>query len=118
MWRHCSEETMRARRQQAASCAWLKLRAASVAALWLGCAAPAGAALVNTPAVPVSSVITVQPIIVCDNAGANCASSAGLAAYETMANVIYDQAGIGVAFAAPKFYNNSNYLFPQVDTTN
>jgi hypothetical protein len=87
------------------------------AGLWLGVALPASAALVNSPALPVSELITVQPIIVCDNTGVNCANSASLRAYETMANVIYNQAGIGVAFAAPTFYANSAYLVPQVDTT-
>jgi hypothetical protein len=72
---------------------------------------------VLSPAVPVSQVLTVQPIIICDNAGLNCAPNSGLAAYETMANTIFDQSGIGVAFAPPRFYNNGNFLTPHVDTT-
>ncbi len=79
--------------------------------------APAHGANVLSPAVPVSQVLTVQPIIICDNAGLNCAPNSGLAAYETMANTIFDQSGIGVAFAPPRFYNNANFLTPHVDTT-
>jgi hypothetical protein len=79
--------------------------------------APAHGANVLSPAVPVSLVLTVQPIIVCDNAGLNCAPNSGLAAYETMANTIFDQSGIGVAFAPPRFYDNTNFLTPHVDTT-
>ena len=82
-----------------------------------GFAGPADAANISSPAVPISQTLTVQPIIVCDNAGANCAPNSGLAAYETMANAIYDQAGVGIAFAPPAYYDNSAYLSPHVDTT-
>jgi hypothetical protein len=34
-----------------------------------------------------------------------------------MANTIFDQSGIGVAFAPPRFYDNTNFLTPHVDTT-
>jgi hypothetical protein len=77
---------------------------------------PAAAAVINSPALPVRQLLTVQPIIVCgSSAPTSCADSSGLTAYETMANVIYDQAGIGIAFAPPRNYVNSAYLSPQVD---
>jgi hypothetical protein len=78
---------------------------------------PAQGANVLSPALPVSQVLTVQPIIVCDNSGLNCAPSSGLTAYETMANTIYDQSGIGIAFAPPEYYDNSSYLTPHAETT-
>jgi hypothetical protein len=83
----------------------------------LSLAAPTHAANTLSPALPVTETLTVQPIIVCDNAGANCAPSSGLGSYETMANTIYNQAGIGIAFATPEHYNNSALLDPQADTT-
>jgi len=84
----------------------------------------AHAANISSPAVPVSTILTVQPIVVCQGtgtvsstAGTGCAPSSGLGAYETYTNTILDQAGIGVAFAAPEYLDNSTYLDPQSDTT-
>ena len=83
-----------------------------------GLSTPAAAAVLNAPAVPISQVMTVQPIVVCGNATlASCASTSGLAAYETMANAIYSQAGIGVAFAPLKSFVDPNYLSVKVDNT-
>jgi len=85
---------------------------------------PAHAANISSPAVPVSTILTVQPIVVCQGsgtvssaAGTGCAPSNGLGAYETYTNTILDQAGIGVAFAAPEYLDNSSYLTVQSDTT-
>lgn len=85
---------------------------------------PAHAVNIGAPPVPITETLKVQPIIVCAGTGTvsttpgtSCARSAGLGAYETYAQAIYDQAGIGVAFAAPEYYDNSAYLTTQADTT-
>ena len=78
----------------------------------------ASAAVLNAPAVPITQVLTVQPIVVCGDATlSSCASTAGLAAYETMANAIYSQSGIGVAFAPLKSFVDPSYLSVKVDNT-
>ncbi len=77
------------------------------------------AAVVTAPAVPVSKVVTIQPIIVCsDSAGHGCATNAGiLQNYETAANAVLDQAGIGLAFAAPEQVALPQYLNVLTDTS-
>ncbi len=84
----------------------------------------AQAANLLSPTVPVTTILTVQPIVVCQGSGTvsstpgtGCAPSSGLGTYETYTNAIYDQAGIGVAFAPPEYLDNSAYLKPDVETT-
>jgi hypothetical protein len=98
--------------------------AATVVLTYLLLNAPARAAALLNPAVPVTTILTVQPIVVCQGSGTvsstpgtGCAPSSGLGAYETYTNAIYDQAGIGVSFAPPEYLDNSAYLNPQVGTT-
>jgi hypothetical protein len=81
------------------------------------CSGATGALAANAGAGTTTMVVPVQPIDVCDNSGANCASTAGLAAYETIANLIYQQAGIQFAFAPVTQYDNAQYLTDTVDTT-
>ena len=58
----------------------------------------AQAADISIPALPVTSVITIQPIDVCNATGTGCASLANLATDETAVNAVWDQAGVGFDF--------------------
>jgi hypothetical protein len=64
--------------------------------LMLPCVAQATA--INIPVLPVTSIITIQPIDVCDAIGTGCASLANLANDETAVNAVWDQAGLGFDF--------------------
>ncbi len=64
--------------------------------LMLPCVAQA--ANISIPLLPVTSIITIQPIDVCDAIGTDCASLANLANDETAVNAVWDQAGLGFDF--------------------
>lgn len=84
----------------------------------------AQAAVLGSPAEPITKIVTIQPIDVCTSDGSACAPLgtaaaplSGLSAYESFADAIFAQAGIGFAFAPVKYYDNSAYLRPQADST-
>ena len=54
-----------------------------------------------------SAEIKVQPIQVCDDAGANCAAISTFSDYATK---IYAQRGDTVTFLSPRTFNSSTYL--------
>lgn len=88
--------------------------AVGVAAL---CGVRAQAAVLGSPAEPITQLVTVQPIDVCNNLGGACAPITGLSAYESFADATFAQAGIGFAFAPVVKYDNSGFLNPQADST-
>ncbi len=69
------------------------------------------AALVVNPARPITAMVTVNPIIVSDNDGANTATFFGDASQQTtieeFIDTIWAQAGIDVNFLAPTSWNNT-----------
>jgi len=71
----------------------------------------ASAALVVNPAQAITQLVTVQPIVVSDNGGANTAEFFGNAAQqlsiESLIDTIWAQAGIDVSFLAATSYNNT-----------
>lgn len=66
-------------------------------------------------AVPIDRYVTVQPIQVCDNAGANCAA---MPLNETIADKVFGQAGLDVIVLPTVRYNNSTFTTTSVDDFN
>ncbi len=62
-------------------------------------------------AMPIDDYVKVQPIQVCDDQGNNCAP---LNLDEASIQQIYNQAGIGIAFAPVVQYDASAYLYPLI----
>ena len=62
-------------------------------------------------AMPVDEYVKVQPIQVCDDQGNNCAP---LNLDEDAIQKIYNQAGIGIAFAPVVQYDAGQYLYPVI----
>ncbi len=81
------------------------------------CGGRTEAAVLGSPVQPISRLVTVQPIDVCNTAGSACAPIGGLSAYESFADAIFAQAGISFAFAPVETYDNSAFLNPQADST-
>ncbi|MEE9395802.1 MAG: hypothetical protein V3V31_02195 [Methylococcales bacterium] len=87
------------------------IRSFALIGLFCGGIASAYGALVTNPARLIEAIVTVQPIIVSDDNGANTATFFGdavqQAAIETRIDSIWNQAGIDVNFLAPSAWNNT-----------
>ena len=77
--------------------------------------AGAGGWCVPASAVPIDRYVTVQPIQVCDNAGANCAA---MPLNESIADKAFGQAGVDVIVLPTVRYNNTNFTTTSVDDFN
>ncbi len=66
-------------------------------------------------AVPIDRFVTVQPIQVCDNAGANCAA---MPLNEAIADKAFGQAGLDVIVLPTVRYNNSTFTTTTIDDLN
>lgn len=95
----------------------ISIRLVAAAAIASLCGIQAQAAVLGSPAEPITKIVTIQPIDVCATDGSACAPTSGLAAYESFADAAFAQAGIGFAFAPVVKYNNSAYLDPRADST-
>lgn len=82
-----------------------------ISTLTVLCCSPALAALIVSPARPITHTITVQPIIVSDDNGRNTANFFGSASQqntiEGLINNIWSQAGIDVNFLMQNSWNNT-----------
>lgn len=79
--------------------------------LLAGSIAPVSAALVVNPAMSITHVVTVQPIVVSDDNGANTAEFFGtpaqLTSIEGLIDSIWAQAGIAINFLSPNAWNST-----------
>lgn len=64
-------------------------------------------------AIPISKALTIDVFVVCDDAGANCASTgpAGDTYFATEVNKIWAQAGISVGFNFIQYINSTHFSF-------
>lgn len=69
-------------------------------------------------AASIDKFVTIQPIAVCDDAGASCADAAGiLASTKAVTDAVWSQAGIAMTFLAPRQFNETDYLTTTVSTS-
>lgn len=85
-------------------------------------AGPARAAVFGSPPVPITKTIDIQPIDVCNSSGTSCAPTSFAPVYEAYADLIFQQAGVGLVFLpATKFIPASsdptNWLNPTIDAS-
>lgn len=94
-----------------------------VAAVCCGCAvgwvAESHAAVQGQSSWPPNQfeTLNVQPIDVCSNTGSNCAPVSNLSSWESMANLVWQQAGIRFDFLPLTTINGAVYLSPTTNDT-